>query len=145
MAITNGPLSGIRVIDMSQAHAGPFGSMLLGDLGAEIIKLEPPTGDLIRFGDPNVTTFNYYVLSLNRNKKSIILDITSELGKKAFYDIVKKSDVVYSNFRAGVPKRQGSDYETLKKINPEALEDVLHNFRDVERILINSPYAWCLE
>jgi crotonobetainyl-CoA:carnitine CoA-transferase CaiB-like acyl-CoA transferase len=121
MAITNGPLSGIRVIDMSQAHAGPFGSMLLGDLGAEVIKLEPPTGDLIRFGDPNVTTFNYYVLSLNRNKKSIILDITSELGKKAFCDLVKKSDVVYSNFRAGVSKRQGSDYETLKKINPDII------------------------
>ena len=118
MAITKGPLSGIRVIDMTQAHAGPFGTMLLSDLGAEIIKLEPPTGELMRFGDPNANLLNYYVVTLNRNKKSIALDIRSESGKKAFQELVKKSDVVISNFRADVPKRQGSDFETLIKINP---------------------------
>jgi len=121
MAITKGPLNGIRVLDMTQAHAGPFGTMLLGDLGAEIIKLETPTGDLIRLGDPQTNIFNYYVLALNRNKKSISLDIRGELGKKAFYDLVKKSDVVISNFRSDVPKRQGSDFETLKKINPRVI------------------------
>ncbi|MDY6933561.1 MAG: CoA transferase [Spirochaetota bacterium] len=121
MAITKGPLSGVRIIDMTQAHAGPFGTMLLSDLGAEIIKLESPTGDLIRFGDPKVNIFNYYVLSLNRNKRSISLDLQGKLGKQAFYDLVKISDVVISNFRADVPRRQGSDFVTLKKINPQII------------------------
>ncbi|MDY6934753.1 MAG: CoA transferase [Spirochaetota bacterium] len=121
MAITKGPLSGIRIIDMSQAHAGPFGTMLLGDLGAEIIKLESPIGDMLRMGDPKVTILNYYILSLNRNKKSLVLDLGSKHGKQAFYDLVKKSDVVYSNFRADVPKRQGSDFDTLEEINPNII------------------------
>ncbi|MDY6935824.1 MAG: CoA transferase [Spirochaetota bacterium] len=121
MAITKGPLCGIRILDMSQAHAGPFGTMLLGDLGAEIIKIESPLGDILRYGEKEVNPINYYVLTLNRNKKGIVLDLGSEKGKKAFYDLVKKSDVVFSNFRADVPKRQGSDFETLKEINPNII------------------------
>ena len=121
MAITKGPLNGIRVLDLSQAHAGPFGTMLLGDLGAEIIKLESPVGDLLRVGDPTVNILNYYILSLNRNKKSIVLDLESKKGKKAFYDLVKNSDVVYSNFRADVLEKQGSDFDALKKINPRII------------------------
>ena len=121
MAITQGPLNGNRILDLTQYHAGPFGSMLLGDLGAEIIKIESPLGDPMRWGDPEVNILNYYVLALNRNKKSIALDITGKYGKKAFQKLVKKSDVVYSNFRADVPKRQGTDLDTLKKINPDII------------------------
>ncbi|MDY6933672.1 MAG: CoA transferase [Spirochaetota bacterium] len=130
MAITKGPLSGIRIIDMSHAHAGPFGTMLLSDLGAEIIKLEPPTGDLMRFGMPTieVNPLFFYILTLNRNKRSIILDITAEHGRKAFDELVKISDVVFSNFRSDVPKRQGTDYETLKKINPRIIRSNISGY-----------------
>ena len=118
MAITNGPLKGIRILDLTQAHAGPFGTMLLGDLGAEIIKIEPPQGDMMRSGDPVVSPNQAYLIGLNRNKKCIVLDLKGKLGKKAFYDLVKTADVVYSNNRSDVAERIGTDYETLKKINP---------------------------
>ncbi len=121
MAIT-GPLTGVRVIDLSQAHAGPYGSQLLADLGAEIIKIEAyGGGDMVRGVKPALKGEGYYTLALNRNKKSITLNLRTESGKQAFYDLVKISDVVYDNFRAGVVERIGADYETLKKINPEII------------------------
>jgi crotonobetainyl-CoA:carnitine CoA-transferase CaiB-like acyl-CoA transferase len=113
-----GPLSGIRVLDCTQAHAGPFGTLLLGDLGAEIIKIEPPTGDMLRLGQKEVSPLLYYIVGLSRNKKSLVLDLSGPKGKQAFYDLVKISDVVISNNRPDVPLRQGTDYETLEKINP---------------------------
>ncbi|MDY6934551.1 MAG: CoA transferase [Spirochaetota bacterium] len=118
MAITKGPLNGIRILDMTHMHAGPYGTMLLGDLGAEVIKLESPTGDMMRMGNKEVTIENLYIIGINRNKKSLVLNLKGEYGKKAFYDLVRKSDVVYSNTRAEVPQRQGTDFNTLKKINP---------------------------
>ena len=101
MAITKGPLSGIRVLDLSQADAGPVTTMLLGDLGAEVIKLESPLGDLMRFGDSEikVDVKNYYMLTLNRNKKSVVLDLKGKLGEEAFNELVKVSDIVFSNFQ----------------------------------------------
>jgi len=118
MAITNGPLKGIRILDLTQAHAGPFGTMLLGDLGSEVIKIEPPKGEMMRGGDPVVSPNQAYMIGLNRNKKCIVLDLKGKLGKKAFYDLVKTADVVYTNNRVDVAERIGTDYETLKKINP---------------------------
>ena len=97
MAITKGPLNGIRVIDMTHAHAGPFGTMLLADLGAEIIKLETPAGELMRLGDSKVSISHFYFTALNRNKKGLVLDLKSENGREAFDHLVRKSDVVYSN------------------------------------------------
>ncbi len=117
-----GPLSGVRIIDLSQAHAGPYGSQLLGDLGADIIKIEAyGRGDMLRGVKPDNKGESYYILALNRNKKSIALNLRTESGKQAFYDLVKKSDVVYDNFRAGVIERLGIDYETVKKINPDII------------------------
>ncbi len=121
MPITKGPLHGIRVLDLTQAHAGPFGTMLLGDLGAEIIKIEPPKGEMMRGGEPKVSVLQSYLIGLNRNKKGVVLDLKSETGKKTFYDLVKKSDIVYSNYRADVPKRMGNDFDTLKKYNPKII------------------------
>ncbi len=118
MTITKGLLSGVRILDLTQALAGPFGTMLLGDLGAEIIKIEPPSGDLLRMGEAKISPSSYYFTSVSRNKKSVILDIQSESGLEAFYDLAKISDVVVSNYRAGVVQRQKTDFETLKKINP---------------------------
>ncbi|MFC1982046.1 CaiB/BaiF CoA transferase family protein [Chloroflexota bacterium] len=113
------PLSGIRVADLSHAIAGSCGSMILGDQGAEVIKVEPPEGDESRLvAGPGHNGHSFYFLAFNRNKKSLVLDISTETGKQAFYDLVKASDVVYDNFRPGVMERLGADYETLKKINP---------------------------
>ncbi|MDY6934552.1 MAG: CoA transferase [Spirochaetota bacterium] len=130
MAITKGPLSGIRVLDLSQADAGPVTTMLLGDLGAEVIKLESPLGDLMRFGDSEikVDVKNYYMLTLNRNKKSVVLDLKGKLGKEAFNELVKVSDIVFSNFRADVPQRLGIDFDALKKINPNIIQCNLTGF-----------------
>jgi crotonobetainyl-CoA:carnitine CoA-transferase CaiB-like acyl-CoA transferase len=119
MAI-KGPLSGVRILDVSQAHAGPFGSQLLGDLGAEIIKIEAPgTGETMR--DIRINGKPYYYLALNRNKKCVTLNFRTETGLEAFYDLVKISDVVFDNLRAGTMERLGIDHETLKEINPRII------------------------
>ena len=83
-----GPLTGVRIADLSQVHAGPYGSQMLGDLGAEVIKVETPMGDLLRDS-------GYYIRSLNRNKKGIVLDLTTGTGKEALTDLVKVSDVIH--------------------------------------------------
>ena len=135
MAITKGPLSGIRIIDLTQALAGPTGTMLLGDLGAEIIKIEPPIGDMLRMGETEVAPEAYYFTSISRNKNSLVLDLQAESGLEAFYDLVKVSDVVVSNYRAGVMKRQKTDFETLKKINPGIIRCNLSGYGET------GPYA----
>jgi len=113
------PLSGVRMLDLSRAIAGPYGAMLLGDLGAEVIHIESPEGDISRFeAGPNYKGESFHYLSWNRNKKSIVLDLSTKSGKEAFYDLVKISDIVWNNFRAGAMERIGADYETLKAINP---------------------------
>lgn len=117
----DGPLSGVRVVDLTQLVAGASGSQLLGDMGAEIIKIEPPTiGEPIRrsLAGPNYQGDHFLYLAYNRNKKSICLDLRTRAGKEAFYDLVRISDVVYDNFRPGVMENLGADYETLSQINP---------------------------
>ncbi|OGO37511.1 MAG: hypothetical protein A2147_03095 [Chloroflexi bacterium RBG_16_57_8] len=114
-----GPLSGIRVLALENYLAGPVASMTMGDLGAEVIKIEPPQGDLSRltFG-PNHKGESSHFLSWNRNKKSVVLDLRTATGKEAFYDLVRISDVVLNNFRPGVMERLGAGYATLKGLNP---------------------------
>ncbi len=116
-----GPLAGIRVLALEQVLAGPYGSMVLGDLGAEVIKIEPPTGELIRISNPPPSHKGEsgYFLAFNRNKKSVVLDLMTETGREAFYGLVKESDVVWDNNRAGVMERLGVDYDTIKHINPK--------------------------
>jgi crotonobetainyl-CoA:carnitine CoA-transferase CaiB-like acyl-CoA transferase len=118
-----GPLTGIRVLATEQVLAGPYGSMILGDLGAEVIKIEPPTGEKIRISNPPPTYKGEsgYFLAFNRNKKSMVLDLRTETGLQAFYDLVKVSDVVWDNYRAGVMERLRIDYESLKQINPRII------------------------
>ncbi len=118
----NGPLSGIRILDISRAIAGPYGTMLLADLGAEVIHIETPEGDISRFrGGPKYKGESFHYLSWNRNKKDIVLDFSTKMGKQAFLDLVKMSDIVWDNFRPGSMKRLGFDYETLKEINPRII------------------------
>lgn len=118
----NSPLSGIRVLDMSTMLAGPFGSMMLGDLGAEVIKIETMEGDNTRNFPPHFHKGNsLYYLSFNRNKKSIVIDLKTPEGLATFYKLVKHADVVWDNFRAGVTKRLKVDYENLIKVNPSII------------------------
>jgi crotonobetainyl-CoA:carnitine CoA-transferase CaiB-like acyl-CoA transferase len=117
------PLKGIRVLDLSQAWAGPFASMMLADIGAEVIKIEPPvTGDHVRgWVTKESNGQSPHLLAVNRNKKSIILDLKNEAGKKLFLDMVEKSDVILENFRPGIMKKLGIDYEEARKRNPEII------------------------
>ena len=116
----NGPLSGIRVLALSQFIAGPFGSMLLGDMGAEVIKIEPPEPAANRtLTGPNHKGECFYHLAFNRSKKSITLDLRTKTGSAAFRDLVRISDVVWSNLRPEPIKNIGADYDTVKKINPK--------------------------
>jgi crotonobetainyl-CoA:carnitine CoA-transferase CaiB-like acyl-CoA transferase len=102
--------------------AGPFGSMMLGDLGAEVIKIEPLDGDPMRQMGPHFYgTESAYYLCGNRSKKSVALNLQSDFGREIFYDLVKLSDVVYDNFRPGVVQKLQIDYPTLKAINPRII------------------------
>lgn len=118
-----GPLSGVRVLALEQVLAGPYGSMVLGDLGAEVIKIEPPAGELIRVANPPPSHKGEpgYFIAFNRNKKSIVLDLRTETGLEAFHDLVRVSDVVWDNNRAGVMERLRADYDTLRSINPRII------------------------
>lgn len=118
-----GPLVGIRVLDLSRALAGPYCTMMLGDMGAEVIKVESPDGgdDSRAWGPPYIGQESAYFLSCNRNKKSITLSLRSESAKKVLSDLIKISDVVIENFRPGVMKKMGFPYETVKAINPRVI------------------------
>ncbi|MBI4445804.1 MAG: CoA transferase [Acidobacteria bacterium] len=116
-------LSGVRVLDLSRFLAGPFGSMILGDLGAEVIKIEEPgQGDPMRQMPPYfLEGESAYFLSINRNKLSITLNLGHVEGREVFYDLVKVADVVYENYRPGVMERLGLGYEKLRSINPRII------------------------
>jgi crotonobetainyl-CoA:carnitine CoA-transferase CaiB-like acyl-CoA transferase len=114
-------LSGYRVLDCSIAMAGPFAAQRLGDLGADVVKVEPVTGEWQRHvaaGGARGNKINVSFLSLNRNKRSLAIDLKSAEGKQLLLDLVKTADVFLQNYRPGVAKRLGVDYETLSKINP---------------------------
>ena len=125
----HGPLSGIRVLALSQFIAGPFGSMLLGDMGAEIIKIEPPEpiGSRAMPG-PNHKGESFYHLAFNRSKKSVTLDLRTKMGSEAFRNLVSISDVVWDNLRPEALKNIGADYDTVKTINPKIISCSLTGF-----------------
>src|SRR5689334_18351566 len=114
-------LQGYRVLDCSIAMAGPFAAQRLGDLGADVIKVEPVAGEWQRFraaGGATGNRINVSFLSLNRNKRSLAIDLKAPEGKQALLELVKTADVFIQNYRPGVAQRLGVDYETLSKINP---------------------------
>jgi len=117
-------LEGILMLDLTHMLSGPYGALLLSDLGARAIKIEPPgagegTRQLLA-GSKEYSRqgMGAYFLSLNRNKESVCIDLKTEAGKEIFHDLVRKADVVIDNFSAGVPKRLGIDHDTLAAINP---------------------------
>ena len=117
-----GPLAGIRVLDLTQVLFGPFATMLLSDLGAEVIKVERPEGgDMARGNGPFVRGLSTYFLSLNRGKKSITLNFASERGREVFLKLTRKADVLVENFAPGTVEKLGISYDTVKEHNPKII------------------------
>jgi CoA:oxalate CoA-transferase len=112
------PLEGIRILDFSRVLAGPFCTALLADVGADVIKIEPPQGDDYRHIGPFVGGEGGLFLLMNRNKRSIALDLKAPEGLTIAHELIAKSDVVVENFRPGVGDRLGIGYEAAKAINP---------------------------
>lgn len=113
------PLSGVKVLDFTRYLSGPYCTMLLSDLGAEVIKLECPyTGDPSRYSPPSKDKKSIYFTSPNRGKKSVIMDLRDEKQREIFYKMVKTADVVVDNFKTGTMEKYHCGYEELKKINP---------------------------
>ena len=116
------PLAGIRVLDLTQVQLGPCATQVLGDFGAEIVKVERPgAGDLSRSTDPFITEpggQSAYFMALNRNKRSLALDLGKSEGREIVIELARKADVLVHNFRPGVVERLGLDYASLQAINP---------------------------
>ncbi|HUA34622.1 MAG TPA: CoA transferase [Candidatus Binataceae bacterium] len=144
MPARTGPLSDVRVIDLTQALAGPFCTMLLADLGADVIKIEPPGGDLSRGMGPypqdrDGCDYGGYFASVNRNKRGIVLDIKTDAGREAIFKLVETADAVVENARAGVMDRAGIGYERLREKNPRLVYAAIRGFGDPRTG--RSPYA----
>ena len=147
-----GPLSDLRIVDCTQALAGPFGTALLADLGADVIKIEPPRGDMARILPPLPKDFaapatgstagcDYggYFASINRNKRSVVLDLTKEADRASFLELVDTADAVIENSRVGVMDRLGVGYETCRARNPRIVYAAIRGFGDPRTG--ESPYA----
>jgi CoA:oxalate CoA-transferase len=125
----NRPLSGITVLDLTWVLSGPFGSMVLCDLGADVIKVErPPYGDVARTTGPYIGDESSYFFSINRGKKSICLDLKNERGKETFLRLVEKADVVMENFTPGTMEALGLGYEALSRRNPRLIYSATSGF-----------------
>src|SRR4029434_7549901 len=114
-------LDGVRVLELARFQAGPRGGMILSDLGAEVIKIEALGGEETRKHPPLVRGQSVYFSVYNRGKKSLCLDLRKPEGKDVFAALVKKSDIVLENFRPGVMKAMGFDYERLRELNPSII------------------------
>lgn len=123
------PLSGVRILDLTQAYSGPFATMHLADQGATVIKIERPgVGDQTRNWGPFKNGASGYYAYINRNKYGMTLDLKSEEGQTIFKELVKKADVVCENFRVGTMEKMGLGYEDLKKINPQLIYASISGF-----------------
>lgn len=128
-----GALSDIRIIDLTQMMAGPYGTMVLADHGAQVIKVEPPTGDVTRGpagSGGGERQLGGYFQSIDRNKDSIVLDLKTAGGRAALLAMVRDADAITENFRAGVMERLGVGYEVLREVNPRLVYGTLRGFGD---------------
>jgi len=123
------PLEGIKILDLSWVYSGPYGTLLLSDLGAEVIKVErPPFGDWTRIVPPLKNSWSGYFYMLNRGKESVALDLKSEQGKKIYFELIKKVDIVTENFTAGTLEKLGIGYDEAKKVNPKIIYASINGF-----------------
>ncbi|RRN72862.1 CoA transferase [Peribacillus simplex] len=130
------PLQGLKVLDLSRILSGPYCTMILADMGADVIKIEAPQGDDTRtWGPPFIGTESCYFLSVNRNKKSLVLNLKTPEGKAIFLDLVKSADIVVENFRPGTLDKLGISYNVLKEINEKIILASISGFGQT------GPYA----
>ncbi len=129
------PLAGLRVLDLSMRLAGPLAAQLLGDMGAEVIKVEPPGGDESRRVPPYFHGVSTYYLGINRNKQSIVVDLKQAEGRAIVHGLAARCDVLLENFRPGVQEKLGIDYPTLRRLNPRLIYSSVTGFGD------SGPYA----
>ena len=123
------PLEGVKVLDLTNVMAGPYCSMVLGDMGAEVIKIENfPDGDASRRFNPKINDESYCFAVLNRNKKSLALDMKDGRGKEVFSRLAAKADIITENFRPGVVKKLGIDYDAVRQFNPEVIYASMSGF-----------------
>jgi crotonobetainyl-CoA:carnitine CoA-transferase CaiB-like acyl-CoA transferase len=123
------PLEGVKVLDLTNVQAGPYCTMVLGDLGAEVVKIEDfPEGDASRRFDPKINDESYCFAVLNRNKKSLALDIKEPRGKEVLMRLAAAADIVTENFRPGVVRRLGIDYEAMCRVNPALIYASMSGF-----------------
>jgi crotonobetainyl-CoA:carnitine CoA-transferase CaiB-like acyl-CoA transferase len=117
------PLAGVTVLDLSRVLAGPYCGLMLADMGADVIKVENPDGgdDTRAFSEPSFNGVSTYFLTINRNKRSVALDLKSPAGRDAFLKLVANADVVIENFRTGVMERLGLGYAMLKERRPSLI------------------------
>jgi crotonobetainyl-CoA:carnitine CoA-transferase CaiB-like acyl-CoA transferase len=139
-----GPLADIRIIDLTQALAGPFCTMLLADLGADVVKVEPPQGDMTRGMPPFPTDrdgcdYGGYFASINRNKRSIVLDLKTDADREVLLALATRADAVVENAKVGVMDRLGVGYERLRERNPRLVYAAIRGFGDPRTG--RSPYA----
>ena len=131
-----GPLDGIKVLDLTRVLAGPYATMLLGDLGAEVIKIEQPgTGDESRNFGPFKNGFSLYFMSVNRGKQSVTLNLKTERGQAIFKQLLEQTDILVENFRPGTMQKLGLDYDTLKVEQPSLIYAACSGFGQT------GPYA----
>jgi crotonobetainyl-CoA:carnitine CoA-transferase CaiB-like acyl-CoA transferase len=124
-----GPLAGVRVIDLTRVLAGPFATQNLGDLGAEILKIEPPGGgDETRRFPPFVDSESHYFLGINRNKKSLVVDLQQQRGKEVLRRLVATADILVENYRPGVMDRLGLGHDALSALNPRLIYCAISGF-----------------
>ena len=115
-------LEGLRVLDLTRVLAGPYAAMVLADLGADVVKIEIPVkGDDSRAYPPYVHGESAYFMSLNRNKRSLTLDLKNRAGRDVFLDLARRADVLLENYRPGTMARLGLDYEALRAENPRLI------------------------
>ena len=125
-----GPLEGIRVVDLSTVILGPWAAQTLGDMGADVIKVEPPSGDIARHSGPRKTPMMASLyMGANRNKRSIVLDITQDSGRDALLKLISQADVLLHNMRPKVMRKFRLDYETVSKDNPDLIYCATFGFR----------------
>lgn len=134
-ATGQGPLTGIRIIDFTSIYSGPIGTSILGDQGADVIKIEAAEGDVMRRGKPGSRDVSAAFAMMNRNKRSLVIDARADAGREVLLDLIRGADVVIENFRPGVMERLGIGYEHCQAVNPTIV------FASINGVGSVGPYA----
>jgi len=142
---SNGPLSGIRVLDLSAYIAGPYGCTLLADMGADVIKIEPPTGDNLRKYPSTLEKESRAFLGVNRSKRGLVLDLKRPEGIGVLVRLLDSADVLVHNFRPAVPPRLGIEYERFKTAHPRLIYCVVNGYGETGDMKNNAGYDQVLQ